>query len=205
MRNAILYDKLALIYGRMLAPLQELSVARGAERALGGWPGSVLEVGVGPGYGIVRLAHPTRQAIGVDVSRQMLRLAAARLGAEHMDASLVRASVLQLPFPSNRFDAVLSTALLDLLDEPDIPVAVRELARVAAGGARLVIGIMELPNKVIERAWMAAYRAVPELVGRCRPVELERYLPKRGLRIIRDEHVPGLIGMRLVTLVKAAG
>jgi ubiquinone/menaquinone biosynthesis C-methylase UbiE len=205
MRSAILYDALAPVYGRVLAPLQGLAVARAAERALGGWPGTILEVGVGPGYGIVRLAHPTRRTIGVDLSTQMLRLAAARLRAEHMDASLVRASVLQLPFPSNRFDAVLSTGLLDLLGEADIPVAVGELARVATGGARLVLGIMELPNKVIERAWMAAYRAVPELVGRCRPVEMERYLPESGLRIIRDEHVPGWIGMRLVTLVKARG
>jgi ubiquinone/menaquinone biosynthesis C-methylase UbiE len=205
MRSAILYDALAPVYGRVLAPLQEVAVARAAERALGGWPGTVLEVGVGPGHGIVRLAHPTRRTIGVDLSRQMLRLAAARLDAEHMDASLARASVLQLPFPSNRFDAVLSTGLLDLLIEVDIPVAVGELARVTVGGGRVVLGIMELPNKVIERAWMVAYRAVPELVGRCRPVKLERYLPESGLRIIRDEHVPGVIGMRLVTLVKAHG
>ena len=205
MRSAILYDLLAPIYGRLLAPMQDVAVARAAERALGGWPSTILEVGIGPGLGIVRLAHPTRLAVGVDLSRQMLRLAAARLGAEHLEAALARASVLQLPFRSNRFDAVLSTGLLDLLGDADLPIAVAELARVATAGARLVVGIMELPNKLAERAWMAAYRTAPELVGRCRPVQLDGYLPVAGLRIIREEHVPGAIGMRVVTLVKASG
>jgi ubiquinone/menaquinone biosynthesis C-methylase UbiE len=205
MRSAILYDLLAPVYGRVLAPLQELAVSRAAERALGGWPSTILEVGVGPGYGMVQLAHPTRRAVGVDLSRRMLRLAAARLGAEHLGASLAQASVLHLPFRSNRFDAVLSTFLLDLLAETDIPVALNELGRVAAAGGRLVLGIMELPNKMVERAWMAAYRTAPELVGRCRPVDLAAYLVPSSLRIIREEHISGLIGMRLVTLVKARG
>ena len=205
MRSAILYDLLAPIYGRVLAPMQEVAVSRAAERALAGWPGAVLEVGVGPGYGIVQLAHPTRRTVGVDLSRQMLRLAAARLGDEHVYASLARATVLQLPFGSGTFDAVLSTGLLDLLSEADICVAVTELARVTAAGGRLVLGIMELPNKLAEQAWMATYRAAPELVGRCRPVSLDGCLPGSGLRVMREEHVRGLIGMRLVTLMKAAG
>ena len=179
-------------------------MARAAERALGGWPRSVLEVGVGPGHGLVQVAHAIRRTVGVDLSRPMLRLAAARISAEHLDASLARANVLQLPFGAGAFDAILSTFLLDLLSEAELPLAVAELARVTTAGGRLALGIMELPNAVAERAWMAAYRAAPELVGRCRPVELSGYLPGNGLRIIRDEHVPGLIGMRLLTLVKSA-
>lgn len=205
MRSAILYDLLAPIYGSVLAPMEELGVSRAVERSLATWPSTVLEVGVGPGRGIARLAHPTRRTVGVDLSRQMLRLAAARLNGEHLNASLTRANVLQLPFRSNSFDAVLSTFLLDLLSDPDIPVAVAELARVAAAGGRVVLGVMELPNKLAERAWMTAYRTAPELVGRCRPVELAGHLPATGLRIIREEHVPGLIGMRLLTLVKTGG
>lgn len=205
MRSAILYDLLAPVYGRLLAPMQELAVSRAAERALAGWPSAVLEVGMGPGYGIARLAHPTRRTVGVDLSRQMLRLAAARLSGEHLDASLIRASVLHLPFRSGTFDAVLSTGLLDLLSEANIAVAVTELARVTAAGGRLVLGIMELPNKLAEQAWMATYRTAPELVGRCRPVQLDGSFPGSGLRVIREEHVKGLIGMRLLTLMKAAG
>jgi ubiquinone/menaquinone biosynthesis C-methylase UbiE len=205
MRSAILYDFLAPVYGRVLAPLQELAVSRAAERALGGWPSTVLEVGVGPGRGLVQLAQPTRRVVGVDLSRQMLGLAANRVRAEHLEARLARASVLQLPFRAKQFDAVLSTFVLDLLDETEIPVALAELARVATAGGRLVLGIMELPNKVAEGAWMMAYRAAPELVGRCRPVRLEDSLPASGLRIIREEHVTGLIGARLLTLVKALG
>jgi hypothetical protein len=94
---------------------------------------------------------------------------------------------------------------VDLLDQAEIPLALGELARVLTAGGRLVLGLMELPNKMAERAWMVAYRTAPELVGRCRPVQLDGYLPGNGLRMIREEHVGGLIGGRLLTLVKARG
>ncbi len=202
MRVATLYDLLAPVYERVLVPLQDLAVSRAVERVLGGWPVSVLEVGIGPGRGLARLSGAGRRVVGVDVSSRMLGLARVHLEGERASAELARASVLDLPFRAGAFDAVVSTLLLDLLTEQELPVAIDELSRVLAPGGRLTLGVMHLPGKLAARVWMAAYQALPDLVGRCRPVELERYLPERSFRIIREEKVRGLVGMRVVTLVK---
>ena len=69
MRSAILYDLLAPVYGRVLAPLQEVAVSRAAERALGGWPGTVPEVGVRPRFGLVQLVPPARRVAEVELVR----------------------------------------------------------------------------------------------------------------------------------------
>jgi ubiquinone/menaquinone biosynthesis C-methylase UbiE len=202
MRAADLYDLVAPLYRRVIAPLHEIAVARAMERVLGGWPASVLEVGIGPGQGLARLGGAGRRVVGLDISRRMLGLARSHLTAERADADLVRGTVVQLPFRSGAFDAVVSTFLLDLLEEPEIPAAVGELSRVLAGGGRMTLGVMHLPGGLATQVWMTAYRAVPDLVGRCRPFELERYLPAGSLRVIREERVSGLVGMRVVTLVK---
>jgi SAM-dependent methyltransferase len=113
--------------------------------------------------------------------------------------------VLRLPFAAGRFDAVVATLVLDVLPDQELPVALAELARVLSPGGRLVLGVMEAPNRIARDIWMAAYRAAPDLVGRLRPVGLDALLLSQPLRILRSENVKGLIGVRVVTLVKSVG
>ncbi len=186
-------------------PLHEVAFSRAAERGLEGGPGSVLEVGIGPGHNLPRLCGPGRRVVGVDVSRRMLALARTQMAAGQAQASLARASVFSLPFRAGRFDAVVGTFVADLLTDQELPVALGEVTRVLSPGGRLVLGVMELPNRLVREAWMAAYRTLPDLVGRCRPIDLGLYLQGRPLRVIREESVEGLIGMRVVTMIKPVG
>lgn len=205
MRVATLYDLLAPFYQRVLAPLHDVAYSRAAERGLEGGPASVLEVGIGPGYTVSRLSGGGRRVVGVDLSPRMLSLARAQLAADQVRASLARANLLELPFRTGRFDAVVGTFVVDLLSDQELPVALGELTRVLSPGGRLVLGLMELPNRVAREAWMMAYRALPDMVGRCRPIDLSPYLRTQPLRVLREESVKGLIGMRVVTMVKAVG
>lgn len=200
-----LYDLLAPVYRRVLVPLHDVAFARAAERGLEGGPLSVLEVGIGPGHNVPRLSGGSRRVVGVDLSPRMLALARAEVDAAAVRACLARATVLRLPFRASQFDAVVGTFVMDLLTDQELPVALGELTRVLSPGGRLVLGVMELPNRVIREAWMAAYHALPDLVGRCRPIDLNPYLRAQPLRVLREESVPGLIGMRVVTTVKAVG
>lgn len=193
------------MYRRVLVPLHDVAFARAAERGLEGGPRSVLEVGIGPGQNLPRVCAPGRRVVGVDVSRRMLALAATQLAAAPAAAGLARASVLCLPFRTGQFDAVLGTFLVDLLSEQELPVALAELTRILSPGGRLVLGVMELPNRLMREAWMTAYRVAPDLVGRCRPIDLGPYLRAQPLRVLREESVEGLIGMRVVSLIKAVG
>jgi ubiquinone/menaquinone biosynthesis C-methylase UbiE len=205
LRVATLYDLLAPLYQRVLAPLHEVAYSRAAERGLEGGPASVLEVGIGPWRTVSRLSGGGRRVVGVDLSPRMLSLARAQVAAGQARASLARADVLKLPFRAGRFDAVVGTFVVDLLTEHDLPAAFAELTRVLSPGGRMVLGVMELPNRVVREAWMMAYRALPDLVGRCRPIDLSPYVRAQPLRVLREESVKGVIGMRVVTVVKAVG
>lgn len=197
-----LYDLVAPVYERVLVPLHDLGVSRAVERALGAGPESVLDVGIGPGRGVALLSGNGRRVVGVDASRRMLRLADAHLTAERVRASLMRANALALPFRSASFDAVVSTYLLDVLTDAEIAPALNELIRVLSPGGRLVLGTMALPNRLTHQMWMAAYRALPELVGHSRPADPHPHLRSQPIRVLREEHVKGWVGMRVLTTVK---
>lgn len=197
-----LYDLVAPVYERVLTPLHDLGISRVVERALGAGPESVLDVGIGPGRGVALLSGNGRRVVGVDASRRMLRLADQHISAERARASLTQANALALPFRSGSFDAVVSTYLLDVVSDAEVPGVLSELVRVLSPGGRLVLGTMSLPNKLAYGVWMAAYRALPELVGHSRPANPHPHLVTQPLRVLREEHVKGWVGMRVVTTVK---
>ena len=205
MRASSLYDLLAPAYGRMLGPMLAAANTRAVERVLGGAPTRVLEVGAGPGYALAELVRGAAQVVGLDLSAAMLRRAGARLAAGNARAALVRGDALRLPFWSNAFDAVMCTFLLDLLREEDLTPVLSELARVLAPGGRAVLGVLELPNPLLARAWMTIYQIAPDALGGCRPVDLTGPLSDQRLRLIRDERLDGWLTMRIVTLVKVSG
>jgi len=135
----------------------------------------------------------------------MLRHASSRLAQASGPARLVRADALRLPFAKNTFDAVLSTFVLDLLPDDELRPMLGELSRVLVPGGRAVLGLLELPNPLIARAWMTVHRLVPDVLGRVRPVDLTAPLAGQPLRLARDERLDGLMTTRIVTLVKVSG
>lgn len=97
---------------------------------------AVLDVGTGTGELVVKLArhYPRARIVGVDISAAMLRQARQKdFGAATVE--LVEASVYTLPFPDGTFDLITNTISSHFYR--DFTAAARELARVAAPGARL--------------------------------------------------------------------
>jgi arsenite methyltransferase len=94
----------------------------------------ILDVGCGPGHLTRELAEavgPGGRVCGVDVSEQMLALA-ANTGAE-----LVRVSGTDLPFDEEAFDAAVATQVYEFVT--DLPAALAELRRVLRPGGRALI------------------------------------------------------------------
>lgn len=111
------------------------------DRILARAPGEVraaLDVGCGTGELVVKLArrYPGARIVGVDISAAMLRQARQK---DHGAATveLVEGSVYTLPFPDGTFDLVTNTISSHFYR--DFTAAARELARVAAPGARLAM------------------------------------------------------------------
>lgn len=97
-----------------------------------------LDVGCGAGPELGWLAQrvgPEGSVVGLDSSRQLLDVAAAR----HDDAviTLVHGDAVALPFPDDHFDAVRADRTLQHIDDP--VTALSELVRVSRPGGRVVI------------------------------------------------------------------
>ncbi len=149
--------------------------------------GRVLDVACGPGTFGRRVASPSKEVFGIDVSMGMLRQGAAYIARESIpNVHFARARVEALPFEDGFFDAVLCCGSLHLF--ADTTVALREMARVMKPAAILAVftfavgdgGILKFRRA---REWSRKDHGlhVFELS------EMERYLTASGFTDFRPE------------------
>ena len=173
------YPIVLAVYGgfgsRTLAQLIEK--ATGKVRSI---EGRVLDIACGPGTYGRRVASPSREVFGIDVSRGMLRQGVAYTAKEGIgNMHFARARVEALPFENEWFDAVLCCGSLHLF--ADTVVALREMARVMKPGAILSVFTFTAGRKGILK-----YRRVREGSLRKHGMhvfelpEMERYLAAAG-------------------------
>jgi SAM-dependent methyltransferase len=99
----------------------------------------LLEIGCGAAHLAAHAAERGARAAGIDVAESMVQL--ARTAHPEIDAHL--ASAEELPFPGNRFDAVVGHLVILHLGRPDRAAA--EAFRVLRPGGRLVLSTWDLP------------------------------------------------------------
>ena len=129
------YPVVMKVYGGRRAPLLPRLV-RSVSDILDSAPGRILDVARGPGTFGRRIASPTKEVWGVDVSRGMLRQGAAYARAEQIaNLHFARARVEALPFGDASFDGVICCGSLHLF--ADTLAALREMARVMKPEAAL--------------------------------------------------------------------
>jgi ubiquinone/menaquinone biosynthesis C-methylase UbiE len=120
--------------------------------------GLVLELAHGTGDLQLDLAGAGLQAIGLDLSSHMGRIARNKLFRHSIPPCLVRASVLNLPFPTASFEGMVSTFPTEVMVQPR---TASEVYRVLRPGGRFVIvpnGILKLKGP-ISRLLEGLYRA----------------------------------------------
>lgn len=115
--------------------------------------GRVLDVPAGTGRLFDHL-RGAAEVVGVDVSADMLAVAAARPTPESGPRpTLVRADALALPFGDRQFDTVLCFRLAHLLPAELVPTLLAELARVCRGCILLQVYAAKKVGKAGE-GWM---------------------------------------------------
>jgi SAM-dependent methyltransferase len=130
--SGISFDRVAGVYDatRGLPPPVVASVADRLARLIG--TERTLELGVGTG----RWARPLEERgvllVGIDLSREMLRVARAKGFARP-----VQADARRLPFRDRTFDGALAVHILHLVY--DVPGVLREISRVDGGMLRSVL------------------------------------------------------------------
>jgi len=104
---------------------------------------SVLELGVGSGWALRRLASLGGRGSlwGVDQSKEMLTLAARQLRSPPTPVFLAQARFAALPFPSGSFDRLLAVNVAYFFDRDGRDL--REARRVMRPGGRMVIYVSD--------------------------------------------------------------
>jgi ubiquinone/menaquinone biosynthesis C-methylase UbiE len=132
-----LYDDRAATYDCSVGVVERLLLGRFRHAYGALLRGEAIEVGIGSGLNIPFYSPAVTRAVGVDLSREMLRLARERASHLGIPFALVQADAEALPFPDAAFDTVaISLALCTI---PDPVTALRELGRICRPGGRIVM------------------------------------------------------------------
>lgn len=118
--------------------------------------GFALEIGHGPGHMLEHRLRTGQPTVGLDLSRQMSRIARRRLRRAGLRLDLVRAKTQHLPFAAGWFDGVLSTFPSEYILDPQ---TLAEVGRVLkAGGMFVVVPMARVSgHSLLDRAaaWFA--------------------------------------------------
>jgi ubiquinone/menaquinone biosynthesis C-methylase UbiE len=139
-------------------------IANFHSETLKGINGSVLDVACGPATYSRRLASPSRNVYGIDVSEGVLRQGMAYVAKEGLQGVyLARARVEELPFEGTVFDGGICSGSLHLF--PDTELSLREIARTMKPGAPLSVQTFVAGNTVInrwvqKRSWLHTFELV---------------------------------------------
>lgn len=102
--------------------------------------GSALDVATGTGdlaFALADCANIT-EVVGVDLLTEMLTIGSRRRASgsgSRKTVQFIQGDALRLPFPNDTF--IGATAGFSLRNMPDVPAAIREMARVVAPGGRV--------------------------------------------------------------------
>ncbi|MGE5245791.1 MAG: class I SAM-dependent methyltransferase [Betaproteobacteria bacterium] len=152
----------------------------------------VFELGCGTGRFAAGLlaSHLPGEAEydGVDISTTMVALARERL-APFGPRARVHLMEGSDPFAGIQtpVDRIISSYVLDLLEESEIAAFIAGCARALRPGGLLCLVSLTFgfrpTSRVVTSAWRAVFRISPRLVGGCRPIELRRYLAAGAWRV----------------------
>ena len=116
----------------------ECDVERAIDRSLGKRPlGRLVDVGTGTGRMIELFGPRSSQAIGIDRSSEMLRLARVKLEAAGIPSSLRQGDMYALPLGDESADTIVLHQVLHYAHSPASAIA--EAARVLVPGGTLLV------------------------------------------------------------------
>jgi ubiquinone/menaquinone biosynthesis C-methylase UbiE len=149
--------------------------------------GRVLDIACGPGTFGRRIASPSKEVFGIDISMGMLRQGAAYTVRERIpNVHFARARVEALPFENNLFEAALCCGSLHLF--ADTVLALREMARAMKPAAILAVFTF-----TAGRGGILKFPRVRQRIARNRGLhvfdlpEMERYLTDSGFEDFQPE------------------
>lgn len=186
-------EQIPWLYDAIFAVGERLGFARWRHELVRAPRGRVLEIGSGTGRNLPLYASDAR-VVGLDLVLDSLRAARAR----SPQTLLLAASVEELPFKADSFDAVVSSLVFCSVPHP--PRGFAEIARVLRPGGRLHM----LEHVRASAAWLARLQdritpAWKKLTGGCHPNrDTEAAVREAGFRIAADDYRASTLFRRFV-------
>jgi ubiquinone/menaquinone biosynthesis C-methylase UbiE len=189
LQTRITYDRLSKWYNLLSGPAEAACRQAGLQK-LGARPGEVvLEIGHGPGEGLLALARSVGEAgsvHGIDLSPGMSRVAQSRLAGAALlhRARLTIGDATRLPYAPACFDAIFMSFTLELFDTPEIPLVLGECARVLRHGGRVcVVGLSKGGQQTAAlKLYEWCHDRFPEQID-CRPIFVRQAVQSAGLQV----------------------
>ncbi|MCP4138851.1 MAG: methyltransferase domain-containing protein [Chloroflexi bacterium] len=151
---------------------------------------SVLEIGFGTGYALLKLAcsaHP-KTVHGIDISSKMRTITEGKLQRVGLknSAHLKTGDALKLPYDNSQFDAIFISFTLELFDTPEIPIILQECHRVLNTGGRL--GVVALKKEDCRAIHIYEYfhKKMSTLVD-CRPIYAKESIEDATFQITQNK------------------
>ncbi len=206
-----MFDRIAGIYDRlnsvMTAGLHHQWRQRAADFAAVGAGDRVLDVATGTGdlaLELLQRVGPDGEVVGMDFSERMLALARVKTSAVRFEVG----NALALPYADDSFDA--ATVGFGARNFSDLPLGLREMARIVRPGGRVVVLEITTPQRpplsIFFNCW---FDGVVPILGRLAgDADAYSYLPQSVRRFPAPEQLAALMwasGLRRVRYLLTAG
>ncbi|HLF58214.1 MAG TPA: metalloregulator ArsR/SmtB family transcription factor [Alphaproteobacteria bacterium] len=177
--NAARWDQIRSLH------VDEAEVERALLQHLGAEPiGELLDIGTGTGRILEILGSRAGNAIGVDLSREMLKLARSRIERAGLrNCGVKQGDMYQLPWPEPSFDAITIHQVLHYAERPAAVIA--EAARVLRPGGRLAV-VDFAPHELAKLREEHAHRHLGFA-----DAEIARWCRQAGIEPLEIVHLPG--------------
>jgi len=105
----------------------------------------ILDLGCGGGRHLIYFAKLGYQVSGIDIAQEAVKLSQEWLSEENLKAELKCGDMIQLPWPDNFFDAVISIRVIEHNQFIHIQKIFKEVYRVMKNGAFLFANLKKYP------------------------------------------------------------
>ena len=136
----------------------------------------VLEVGSGTGHSLIAISQQvgdTGLTVGVELSAGMIEIAKKRIGSKGV--KIIQGDGTLLPFVQDSFEAVFLSFTLELFNDDEISILLKEIQRVLTPDGRLGVVSMEKKDVFACKLYEWGHARWPGILD-CRPIEIKKHL-----------------------------
>ena len=157
----------------------------------------ILEVGVGPGKMLLKMAKKGYRVTGIELRKGMAYEARRKVNEAGYDIDILHQSVYKLPFKIETFDCIVLTFVLAEIHNLDAAIA--EMKRVLKIGGKVIVIAGGMPQ---DNNWVA--KILFKLVGSQTTLRLERdnkaHFEKHGFLVSREDFGPFNVVNKIVAV-----